>query len=205
MILWFYINWQNSLIYIILGFDTVSLMSLIKSVFHEHFPTIFKQGTSIKQKRQSEPLLRDSAQRLFIKHCFKVNFIIILFWYNFTILNCHMITCIMHKISVFAKEDNLAELCNTNIHQDIAQTTASKYLAACKILTGSHCTKNNLLACFMRSKEITYVIYNFICLFLVASQKRLFWNSENVSIKNADYAVINHCRKKPVKFLKFPA
>lgn len=116
-----------------------------------------------------------------------------------------MITCLMHKRSVIAKEDNLAELCSINIDQDIAQTTASRYLAAHKILGGSHCTKNNLLASFMRSKEITCVVYNFICLFLVACQKRLFWDSGNVTIKNADYGVITHYRKKMVKFLKFPA
>lgn len=50
--------------------------------------------------------------------------------------NCHMITCLMHKISVVAREHNLTVLCKNNIHQDFAQTTASKYLAAYKFSMG---------------------------------------------------------------------
>jgi len=41
-------------------------------------------------------------------------FIIILFQYNITIPNYHMITCLMHKISVIVKEHNLAVLSKSN-------------------------------------------------------------------------------------------
>ncbi|CAM9285300.1 unnamed protein product, partial [Bubo scandiacus] len=57
-----------------------------------------------------------------------------------------------------AKEHNLAVLCKSNIHQDLTQTTASKYLPAYKSLNESGCTKNNLLVYFTK-KQRNYLCY----------------------------------------------
>lgn len=70
-----------------------------------------------------------------------------------------MITCLMHKISVIDKEHNLSVFCKIKIHQDSAQTSASKYLAAYKIIHASGGTKKKSISLFNREAENLPLLY----------------------------------------------